>query len=207
MILMPRRKENLNKGIFHLYNKTLKNKVLFKDNKDYFFFINKIINLKKEYNINIIAFLLMPEHYHLIIDKKLTYKSFQLVINPYEKNISKFMARLQLAYTKYYNHKYKNAGYLFSGRFKSYPINNDINLQNLILYIHTEPHKKKLIKKDDIWSFSSEKNYLTKYQSKIIDTFEPNLIHNYNKLKETYNLFEIENTTQLGKLIIEKISL
>jgi len=84
---------------------------------------------KKEPLVEIIAFCLMPNHYHLILR--------QLI----DGGISLFMKKLADSYVGYFNEKYtrKGMGSLFQGRFKAVHIKNDDQLRNLICYIFTNP--------------------------------------------------------------------
>ena len=61
----------------------------------------------KEKLVNFICHCLNPNHYHFILE--------QLI----DGGIEKFMHRLGLGYTKYFNQKYKRSGSLFQGTFKA----------------------------------------------------------------------------------------
>ncbi len=74
--------------------------------------------------VEIIAYCLNPNHYHLILQ--------QLVKN----GISEFMKRLGGGYTKYINEKHKRSGVLFQGKFKSIHVNSDNYLTHLSAYIN-----------------------------------------------------------------------
>jgi REP element-mobilizing transposase RayT len=51
--------------IYHIYNRSFDHKVLFESSRNYHFFINKMAQLKAY--INILAYCIMPDHYHLMI--------------------------------------------------------------------------------------------------------------------------------------------
>ncbi|MDE2001122.1 MAG: transposase, partial [Patescibacteria group bacterium] len=57
--------------------------------------------------VEILAFCLMPNHYHLLLRPKL------------DNGISLFMRKLNMGYAKYFNQKYERNGTLFQGRYKS----------------------------------------------------------------------------------------
>jgi len=67
---------------------------------------------------------LMPNHFHLIL------KGIQ------DDGISRFMHKLGTGYTNYFNKKYDRAGSLFQGTFKAVPIETDLYLQHLLIYIN-----------------------------------------------------------------------
>lgn len=79
--------------------------------------------------INILAFCLMPNHFHLLIQQK------------EEKGVVKFMQKLGTGYTMYFNKKYQRVGSLFQGRFKATIIERDAYFLHIPNYIHCNPLK------------------------------------------------------------------
>lgn len=82
-----------------------------------------------ETQVNIGAYVLMPNHFHLLIQEK------------EEGGISKFMQKLLTAYTMYFNRRMERNGALFQGKFKATHANGDAYLKYLISYIHLNPIK------------------------------------------------------------------
>lgn len=138
---------------YHLYNRGNSKQVIFHDDEDYSHFTKLIYlsNDKDNFNlryvdenfydqtdknklVNIGAYCLMPNHFHLLITQT------------EEGSISKFMQKLSTAYSMYYNKKYERTGSLFEGKFKSKHIPHDVYLKYLFSYIHLNPVK--LIQKD-----------------------------------------------------------
>jgi len=62
---------------------------------------------KREKLVNFICYCLNPNHYHFLLE--------QLVDN----GVEKFMHRLGVGYTKYFNKKYDRVGALFQGNYKA----------------------------------------------------------------------------------------
>ncbi len=89
------------------------------------------------------AFCLMPNHFHLYITPLV------------EGGISKFMQRLELAYTKYFNKKHGRAGSLFGTTFQSQHITNENQAKYLFSYIHLNPAKLK----DKNWRTEASKDW------------------------------------------------
>ena len=79
--------------------------------------------------VEVIAFVLMPNHYHLILR--------QLV----DGGISLFMKKLSNSYTGYFNdkHERKGMGALFQGRFKAVHIKNNDQFIHLAEYVFSNP--------------------------------------------------------------------
>ena len=77
--------------------------------------------------VEILAFCLMPNHYHLLLRQKR------------DNGIVKFMQKLGTGYTMYFNQKEKRVGSLFQGRFKAISLQHEPHLIYLPHYIHLNP--------------------------------------------------------------------
>ena len=141
--------------IYHILNRGVDKRQIFIDKQDYLRFIHDMYefndserteanyykfreydasgkitgkNKKQKKNIvDILAFCLMPNHYHLIISPKT------------EKGNSQFMKKLNAGYSKYFNQKYKRTGALFQGRYKRILITDDDHFLHLPFYVHFNP--------------------------------------------------------------------
>ncbi|OHA26546.1 MAG: hypothetical protein A3C06_03145 [Candidatus Taylorbacteria bacterium RIFCSPHIGHO2_02_FULL_46_13] len=81
--------------------------------------------------VKIGAYCLMPNHFHLLVQE----------FSDKGLGISKFMQKLNTAYTMYFNKKYDRTGALFQGRFKAKHAHTDEYLKYLFAYIHLNPVK------------------------------------------------------------------
>ena len=84
---------------------------------------------KREMLVEIIAFVLMSNHYHLIVRPLV------------EGGVSLFMKKLSNSYTGYFNDKYerKGMGALFQGAFKAVRIEGDGQFLHLAEYLFANP--------------------------------------------------------------------
>jgi len=120
----------------------------------------------------IMADCLMPNHFHLLIQEIK------------EGGISRFMHKLGTGYTGYFNKKYKRVGGLLQGTFMAVPVENDLHLQYLLVYINVlnpgqfiEPNLKEegvknieaIIKFAEDFAWSTHQEYLGKRDSILID--------------------------------------
>ena len=76
--------------------------------------------------VNILAFMLMENHFHFILEEVV------------ENGIAKFMQRLGTGMTMYYNKRHQETGMLFQGSYKAKIIDNDIYLKYLNVYIQVK---------------------------------------------------------------------
>lgn len=110
----------------------IEGKEIFKDKADYKEFLNRLSKLAVPEGIKVYAFALMPNHIHLLI-------------RPLKISLSAFMRRLLTGYAMYFNQKYKRTGHLFQNRYKSYVVEEDGYLLELIRYIHLNPVRAGII--------------------------------------------------------------
>lgn len=103
---------------------------------------------KGESIVNIGAWVLMPNHFHLYITPKTE------ALLPSGNAITDFMHRVLTSYSKYFNARHYRTGSLFEGKFKSVHISNDSQAKYLFSYIHLNPIK--LI--DSLWKERGIKN-------------------------------------------------
>jgi putative transposase len=143
-------------NIYHVVSRGVDRRKIFLDNKDYFRFIhdlfefndqNPLPNTTKTFRkqissrlflqnkkktprkllVEILAFCLMPNHYHLLLRPLV------------EDGLVKFMKRLNMGFAHYFNHKYERTGALFEGRYKSVSITNESHFIYVPYYIHCNP--------------------------------------------------------------------
>ena len=88
---------------------------------------DRVSEILKNRNIELVAFVLMPNHFHLLIQ------------NMEDSILSVYMHRVLTAYGKYFNAKYKKKGHVFESPFKAIRVKNNIQLLHLSAYIHKNP--------------------------------------------------------------------
>lgn len=161
---------------YHLYNRGVNKMIIFNDNFDYERFqkllyltnskeTSKLSDINKSSIpvweekrgntlVNIGAYCLMPNHFHLLIKSK------------NKEDTARFLQRLQLSYSKYFNSKNSRTGSLFQGKSKAEHIIGENYLKYLFSYIHLNPIK--IIQKDwrdkGIKEINKVKSFLSKYK-------------------------------------------
>ncbi|MBU1956730.1 transposase [Patescibacteria group bacterium] len=93
--------------------------------------------------VEVLAFCLMPNHYHLLLKPR------------FDDGITKFLKRLNMGYSRYFNEKYKRQGTLFEGRYKLIAIINESHFLHIPYYIHLNPLSIKFPE----WKSKKIKNY------------------------------------------------
>ena len=88
---------------------------------------NRSFGGEKEKIVDIHAWVLMKNHYHLLLSERR------------EGGISFFMRKLNVGYANYFNTKYERSGYVFQGRTKKILITRDSHFMHIVHYIHLNP--------------------------------------------------------------------
>lgn len=137
--------------------------------------------------VEIIAYCLMPNHFHFIL-KQIT-----------DNGISDFIANFCNSYGKYFNTKNERSGHLFQGRFKGVHVESDQQLVNLSRYIHMNPVSSSLISINDLsdYSWSSYPEYLDKTGIKIC---KPDLVLSQFQSVQQYETFVLDHVDYLKTL-------
>lgn len=157
---------------YHIYNRGNSKNEIFNSTEDYdrfakllyvcnseksFTFRDSIVDQKidawdfdrGEPLVEIGAWVLMPNHFHIIL---ISHRS-DLWTDKYNP-ITEFMRKLSTAYVMYFNKKHNRTGSLFEGKFKSKHVEKDNYFNYLFSYIHLNPTK--LIQSD--WKENGIKN-------------------------------------------------
>lgn len=144
-------------GIYHIYNRGVNKQEIFTSPQDYSVFLNYLkgalspapelpdipkfeveINgftfvkprrLPKNFvgEIELIAYTLMPNHFHLIIKQNK------------KESMEIFMRSVATRYSMYFNKSYDRVGSLFQGVYKAALVENESYLLHLSRYIHLNP--------------------------------------------------------------------
>lgn len=157
---------------YHVFNRGSEKRVIFQNSVDYNNFIQRIKDNLPKYQIELLCYCLMPNHFHFILKQTS------------EKSIANFMYVVQLGYAKFFNTKYERVGPLFQGRFKAKLIKNDEYLLQLSAYIHRNPMGKAVFKDSGNppdsrnrikkfllgYPYSSYRHYINRVDGEIVKT-------------------------------------
>lgn len=138
---MPREARLFIKGAcYHVMSRGINKMQTFLDDEDYEKYINFIAKYKRRFAFKLYGWCGMPNHPHLIISSD---------------SLSKVMHMLNFSYAQYFNNKYERVGYLWQDRFKSYVVQKDRYLINLISYIEYNPVRANIVSNPEDYRWSS----------------------------------------------------
>ena len=128
---MPRKaRQESATGMYHVMTRGLNKLPIFKQEREKTRIVNIIRENLPKYNVEIYAYCIMPNHFHLLIKSEI-------------HELASFMAKILAAYAQYYNFKHNRVGYVFQDRYKSQCIEQESYFWNCLRYIHLNPLKEK----------------------------------------------------------------
>ena len=165
-----------NHNYYHLYNRGCDRDLIFFKESHYFLLLRLIKKNHQKFKIRIIAYCLMPNHYHLLIGSPVIQSSEGLsgknhpnqtdvspklsegLKNP--EPVSQFIRNTFNSYVQTVNPDMQRKGTLFESKCKSIWIDKEIYLLQLIRYIHLNPVLACLCSQPEDWTYSNCREWL-----------------------------------------------
>jgi putative transposase len=141
---------------------------VFSDDKPCDLLIKNIQHYQKRYKFNILGYVIMPSHFHWIVETNTKYGTISDIM----RDIKKYSAWDILEYLTKTNSKYLDSfsraaiGYkdqsrkFWMKRFDDVAIRNERMFWEKLHYIHKNPVKSGLIERSEDYKYSSARNYI-----------------------------------------------
>lgn len=169
-------------GYYHLYNRGESGVRIFFNKESWYFFLSRLKRYFTNEKVDILAYCLMPNHYHLLV--RIHTEDFG----------NKVMRPFTVSYSRVINKQQYRNGHVFQRPFQLRQITNDGDLLNLSRYIHNNPVVCGLVAKPADWEFSSYQDYLGMRKGDIPKT---DLILSFFPGKIAYQEF-VESENEIG---------
>ncbi|MCK4469982.1 MAG: transposase, partial [Desulfobacterales bacterium] len=98
-------------AFYHILSRGNESRDIFYDDEDRRLFLDTLAEMSERFDSNIYAYVLMDNHYHLLLRTNLP-------------NLSKAMQWVGPTYTRRFNNRHSRSGHLFQGRYKSIIVQN-----------------------------------------------------------------------------------
>ena len=128
----------------------LNKEYIFNSNEEIMTYLEILFKYEKEYKLLIVAYCVMNNHVHLLINVEDVYE------------LSKLMKNVNTTYAIYYNKKHNRCGFVFRNRYKSEEIFSEKHFISCINYIHNNPIKAGICKSREDYKYSSYNDYINK---------------------------------------------
>ncbi len=143
---MPRRpRSHLDGQIFHVLNRGNCRMTIFNKPADYAAFIKILEQARQRTAMRILGYCLMPNHWHLAL----------WPTRPAQ--LSSFMQWVGTTHARRWREHRQTTGqgHLYQGRFKCFPVQDDLHFLTLMRYIHANPLRAGLVPHAQAWEWSS----------------------------------------------------
>ncbi len=143
---MPRRpRDATGNYVYHVLNRSVGRSAIFETDKDYSAFIGVIEEARSKAECRLLAFCVMPNHWHLVLWPK------------GDDDLSEYMRWMTVTHTQLYHsfHGTSGTGPLYQGRFKSFPVQPDDHFYTVCRYVERNALRAKLVRKAENWRWGS----------------------------------------------------
>jgi putative transposase len=134
-------------AFYHITSRGNEKKAIFRGAEDFTRFLAVISRAHGRYGILVHAYVLMTNHYHLLLETP-------------RPNLTASLHDLNTAYTNYFNRKYSRAGHLFQGRYRCILVEKDAYLLELSRYLHLNPVRAGIVQRPEDYRWSSYRSYI-----------------------------------------------
>ena len=193
-------------GFYHIYNRGNNKDNIFLDDQDYLIFLQRIkivLGIEPIPNagrrgalqirpfpkdaFTVLAYCLMPNHFHLLIRQNMEIKAGEL------------MTKVCTSYAKYFNSKYNRIGNIFQDIFKAKRVDEDNYLSYLSAYIHKNPKQYFSYPYSSLQAYLKTNNFSICDPSFILDMFNSDKAA-YRKFVSSFGSKE---TAKIKELLME----
>ena len=154
---MPTRPDYSAGHYYHLYNRGANRAVIFREAENYLFVLRRMKEAGRDNQLAIIAYCLLPNHYHYLIRQDGDIPAGCLPQEVYN------------SYSKAFNKRYGHSGTLFEGPYRVRPVATQAYLLHLCAYIHANPVKHGLVTSPEAWPYSNYLEWIGRRNGTMVD--------------------------------------
>lgn len=155
---MPRRKVKFATGnYYHVYNRGAGRMSIFLNHDNYLYLIGLMKEHAPKFQIAVIAYALLPNHYHWLIrqDGAISVSTFAQIVFK--------------AYANAFNNANQRSGTLFEDRFRAILVATDEYRHHLCRYIHANPVRHTIASDIELWPYSNYLDWIGKRPGDLLD--------------------------------------
>ena len=184
--------------LYHIYNRSINQEILFNDDQDYI----RFLEMERKHlspSCFILGWSLMPNHFHFLISTNQESLVMNKVGGLQLQSLQNAIRNLLSSYSKYYNYRYNRKGNLFQQKTKSKLVESDG--YQVLCYIHQNPWKAKLVDKIEDWTYSSFRDFIGLRHGSLCNLVlarELLEIQEEYLFEETYKAVSVETINKLG---------
>ncbi len=130
---------------YHMLNRANLRATIFHKPADFDAFEKILDEALDQYEIDLFAYCLMPNHYHLLVRPRT------------DGIMARFGQYVGLTHTQRYHAHYHTTGqgHLYQGRYKSFPVQSDEHFLTVARYVERNAYAAKLCQQPEQWTYGS----------------------------------------------------
>ena len=128
---------------YHVLNRGNARAQVFHYPSDYLEFIRSLERACEVIEMRVLGFCLMPNHFHLVLWPR------------EDGDLSTWMQRLLNSHVQRHRRRHRSTGHIWQGRFKAFPIKEDVHLLTVLRYVERNPVRASLVSRAEDWAWSS----------------------------------------------------
>lgn len=131
--------------VYHVLNRANARVQIFDNDKDYQLFEIIMEEAKEKFDMRVLSYTIMPNHWHLVLYPKI------------DGDLAKFVGWITNTHTKRWHiiKKTVGQGHLYQGRYKSFICQDDNHFLALVRYVERNPKKANLVQAVENWRWGS----------------------------------------------------
>jgi len=131
--------------VYHVLNRANARMRIFDQDSDYRAFEKIMLETLEYVPMRICAYCLMPNHWHLVLWPR------------GDNDLPAYMQRLTLTHVRRWQEyrRVVGTGHVYQGRYKAFPVQNDIHFHQLVRYVERNPLRANLVEKAEEWQWGS----------------------------------------------------
>ena len=136
--------------VYHVLNRANARMTIFRKDADYEAFETVLAEAVERTQTRLLAYCLMPNHWHLLVWPQL------------QGELSQFVGWLTLTHTQRWHAHRKSigSGHVYQGRFKSFPVQEDEHFYTVARYVERNAQRAKLVRRAEDWRWGSLHRWL-----------------------------------------------
>lgn len=163
--------------VYHVINRSNGRVPIFHNDADYRDFEYLLQEIKDTYEMRIIAYVVMPNHWHMLLHPR------------QDGDLSKALQWLGTTHAGRHHARKDTVGggHLYQDRFKSFLVEEDIHLLTVLKYIERNPARANLVQRPEEWRWGSAYRRLrgSPREKGLLAVSPTDLPHNYREWLHT----------------------
>jgi putative transposase len=131
--------------VYHVLNRANGKRRIFEQDSDYLAFERVLAEVQKRFPMRILAWCLMPNHWHLLLWPQ------------QDADLSNYVGRVSLIHAQRWHAHRASAGtgHLYQGRFKSFVVQDDAHFLTVCRYVEANALRANLVRRAEDWRWGS----------------------------------------------------